>query len=70
VDVIIGDIESPIPDLATLPILTGIVILINTIPTATDVCVGLIKATTASPRSYSLPGTYTIVWKYDDGNGN
>jgi hypothetical protein len=27
VDVIIGDIESPIPDLATLPILTGIVIL-------------------------------------------
>jgi gliding motility-associated-like protein len=71
VDVIIGDIESPIPDLATLPILTGDCnTIINTIPTATDVCVGLIKATTASPRSYSLPGTYTIVWKYDDGNGN
>jgi hypothetical protein len=68
VDVIIGDIESPIPDLATLPILTGIVTIINTIPTATDVCVGLIK-NYCNPRSYSLPGTYTIVWKYD-GDGN
>ncbi|MTH18048.1 T9SS type B sorting domain-containing protein, partial [Flavobacterium sp. LC2016-01] len=25
---------------------------------------------TTSPLSYSLPGTYTIVWNYNDGNGN
>jgi hypothetical protein len=29
-----------------------------------------LKQLLQSPRSYSLPGTYTIVWKYDDGNGN
>jgi hypothetical protein len=41
-----------------------------TFPTATDACAGTIIATTTSPLSYNLPGTYTVVWKYDDGNGN
>jgi hypothetical protein len=41
----------------------------TTFPTATDACAGII-ATTTSPLSYNLPGTYTVVWKYDDGNGN
>lgn len=71
VDVIIGDIEDPIPDLATLSTITGDChTIVTTIPTATDACAGAIIATTLSPLSYNLPGTYTIVWNYDDGNGN
>lgn len=71
INVIIGDIEPPIPSLSTLPTITGdCQTQITTIPTATDACAGAITATTTSPLSYSLPGTYTIVWKYDDGNGN
>jgi len=71
INVVIGDIEKPIPDLATLPTITGDChTTINTIPTATDVCAGQITGTTTSPLSYSLPGTYTIIWNYNDGNGN
>tara|TARA_R110002124_G_scaffold85606_5_gene222064 strand:+ start:828 stop:4883 length:4056 start_codon:yes stop_codon:yes gene_type:complete len=71
VDVIIGDIEAPIPNLATLPVISGDCnTTITTFPTATDTCAGTIIATTTSPLSYNLPGTYTVVWKYDDGNGN
>ena len=71
VKVFIGDSQAPIPTLSTLPTITGDCnIQITTIPTATDACAGAIIATTARPLSYSLPGTYTIVWKYEDGNGN
>ena len=71
INIVIGDIEPPVPNLATLPTITGDCnTIITTIPTATDACAGAITATTASPLSYSLPGTYTIVWDYDDGNTN
>jgi hypothetical protein len=39
-------------------------------PKATDNCKGTIVGTTTDPLSYSSQGTYTIHWKYDDGNGN
>ncbi|MES2853838.1 MAG: hypothetical protein V4698_13080, partial [Bacteroidota bacterium] len=71
IDVIVGDVESPIPNLATLPMVTGDCnTVITTIPTAMDNCSGTITATTSSAVSYSLPGTYTVVWNYNDGNGN
>lgn len=71
INVVIGDIEPPIPNLVTLPTITGDChTQVTTIPTATDTCAGAITATTTSPLSYNLPGTYTIVWNYDDGNGN
>ncbi len=71
IQVIIGDIEPPIPVLATLPAITGdCKTTVTTIPTANDACAGVINATTTSPLSYALPGTYTIVWNYSDGNGN
>jgi gliding motility-associated-like protein len=70
-NVIIGDIEAPVPDIATLPTINGDChTIINTTPTATDACAGAITGTTTNPLSYSLPGTYTIVWNYNDGNGN
>lgn len=67
----VEDKTPPIPNLAVLPTITGnCKTVITTIPTATDVCMGNIVATTANPLQYSLPGNYVITWKYDDGNGN
>lgn len=71
VNVFVGDTEKPTPSLGTLPTITGdCTTQITTIPTATDACAGAITATTTSALSYSLPGTYTIIWNYEDGNGN
>lgn len=71
INVIIGDIEAPVPNIPNLQTITGDChTLITTIPTATDACAGAIIANTTNPLSYSLPGTYTIVWDYDDGNNN
>nr|WP_315147182.1 T9SS type B sorting domain-containing protein [uncultured Flavobacterium sp.] len=71
IEVFVGDAEAPIPDLTTLPTISGDChTSITTTPTATDACAGTITATSASPLSYNLPGTYTIVWLYQDGNGN
>lgn len=71
INVIIGDVEAPVPDLVTLPTITGDCrTIITIIPTATDVCAGAITGTTTNSLSYSLPGSYTIVWNYNDGNGN
>lgn len=71
INVFVGDNLKPIPDITTLPKITGdCTILITTIPTATDNCKGKIIASTTDPLSYSLPGNYTITWNYDDGNGN
>ena len=71
VAVIVGDVELPIPDIASLPIVIGDCnTVITKIPTATDSCAGAITATTLSPVTFSLPGTYTVVWNYNDGNGN
>ncbi|MFH7013384.1 T9SS type B sorting domain-containing protein [Flavobacterium sp. FlaQc-52] len=69
--VVVGDFVAPIPDLATLPTITGDChTTITVTPTATDACAGAITGTTISPLAYTLPGTYTIVWDYNDGNGN
>lgn len=71
ITVVIGDIEKPVPDVVNLPTITGDCnTTVTTIPTAIDVCAGIITGTTTNPLSYSLPGTYTIVWNYNDGNGN
>lgn len=70
VEVLVGDTIKPIPDNANLPTITGDCNTIISKPTATDNCAGIINATTSDPLSYSLPGTYTIHWNYNDGNGN
>lgn len=71
ITVVIGDVQPPIPDITILPTITGDChTTVTTIPTATDVCAGTITGTTTNPLSYSLPGNYTIVWNYNDGNGN
>jgi hypothetical protein len=42
-------------------------------PSTTDNCSGVVIGTTgdyAIPYTFSIEGTYPIVWKFDDGNGN
>lgn len=71
VNVVVGDTVAPIPNITTLPNITGDChTTITNFPTANDNCAGVITATTTDPLSYSLPGTYVIHWTYNDGNGN
>jgi hypothetical protein len=69
--VIVSDITPPVPDVVSLPTITGSCsATIPSAPTATDNCKGKITGTTTSPLTYTTPGTYSVIWKYDDGNGN
>ncbi len=69
--VIVDDVTAPVPDVATLPDVTGeCSATVSVTPTATDNCSGSVTGTTTDPLTYSAQGTYTITWTYDDGNGN
>lgn len=66
--ILVEDTETPVtPSLSPLNIACN-----DTIskPEATDNCAGVVEGTTADPLSYAVPGTYTINWLFDDGNGN
>ncbi|REE08247.1 putative secreted protein (Por secretion system target) [Winogradskyella pacifica] len=67
-NIVILDNNAPItPTLATL---NGQCSVTATVPTTTDACAGTITGTTSDPLTYNVQGTYTIVWNFDDGNGN
>jgi len=69
--VTVKDVTAPVPQVASLPDLTGeCSVIVTTIPKATDNCSGTINATTTSPLAYNNQGTYTITWKYTDAAGN
>ncbi len=71
VNIKVEDITAPVPNLASLPIITGnCQTNITTIPTASDACVGNIIGTTTDRLRYSLPGNYIIRWTFNDGHGN
>ncbi|HBS87986.1 MAG: hypothetical protein A2W91_10290 [Bacteroidetes bacterium GWF2_38_335] len=62
---------APIPDVASLPDLTGeCSVSVSSIPTATDACAGVITGTTSDPLTYSSQGTYQINWRFEDDFGN
>jgi hypothetical protein len=70
VTVVVRDTIPPIPDSASLPPITGeCIVVITNPPTATDNCAGQIVGTTDS-LTFLNPGSHTVVWRYDDGNGN
>ena len=70
-NVIVHDVTAPVPNMATLPDLTGeCSVTVSSSPTATDNCVGSVTGTTTDPTSYSVQGSYVITWTYNDGNGN
>jgi hypothetical protein len=68
--VIIDDTTAPVPNTATLPNITAQCTATATAPTATDNCAGTVTGVSAGPTTFSGDGTYTITWRYDDGNGN
>ena len=69
--VIINDVTAPVPQVATLPTLTGeCSVTVTSVPKANDNCKGVITATTSDALTYNKQGTYTIRWSYNDGNGN
>ena len=70
INVFVGDNLKPIPSTNPLPSISGDCNTIISVPTATDNCSGLINATTTDQLTNLLPGTYTIHWDYNDGNGN
>lgn len=68
---VVADAAAPVADITVLPTLTLVApVTVTTVPSATDACAGLITATTASATTFTHSGTYTIVWNYNDGNGN
>lgn len=70
--VIVDDVSGPVPDVTTLPEVTGECSAeVTTTPTATDDCTGeQVNGTTDDALSYSSPGNYTITWSYADSYGN
>jgi sugar lactone lactonase YvrE len=65
-----ADTTPPIPDIATLPTVTGQCSVTLTPPMATDNCAGTIIGTTTDPLTYASQGIYTVHWSYNDGHGN
>lgn len=69
-NVVIGSPAPPKPDVANLPDIKGDCNTKLIAPTATDGCGNVFVATTIYQTSNYSPGTYYIVWTYNDGNGN
>jgi len=69
--VTIEDSVPPVPDMASLPIVSdSCSVTLTNIPTATDSCEGTINGTTIDALTYNVAGVYTVTWTYNDGRGN
>lgn len=68
--VITIDTTPPVPNLASLPIITNTCSVTLAKPTATDACAGVVKATTSDATNYTARGTHTVHWVYTDLAGN
>ncbi len=69
--VTVADHTAPVPDLATLPTVTGqCSATIVSAPTATDNCSAKVIGVTTQPLTYSAQGTYTVQWTFTDAYGN
>lgn len=64
------DTSSPVPTIASLPVIYGLCSVTLSPPTALDNCLGIISGTTTDSLSYTTQGTRTILWTYADANGN
>lgn len=70
-DVVVTDIDPPVPDVATLPDVIGVCsATIVAPPTATDTCSGKVTGATTDALSYSVPGSHVVTWTYTDAFGN
>jgi hypothetical protein len=69
-EVVINDISAPVANAAILPIINSECSFSPIAPTATDNCAGSITGTTNITLPITQNGITSIVWTYDDGNGN
>ena len=70
-NVVIDDITAPVPNVSNIDITEECSVDLSTYtPTATDNCTGEINGTTTDNLIYTEQGTYTVIWTFDDGNGN
>jgi hypothetical protein len=60
--VIVHDSTAPVPNVASLPTVTGECSATVTAPTATDNCGGQVTGTTADSTSYNGQGTFIVHW--------
>lgn len=66
--VIIDDITAPVAP--TLPDVIDVCSVTLSAPSTTDNCVGTITGTTSTVFPITTQGTTTVIWLFDDGNGN
>ncbi|HEX5706957.1 MAG TPA: HYR domain-containing protein [Pyrinomonadaceae bacterium] len=67
------DNVAPVPDVATLPTVTGecSATITGPPPTATDNCAGSdIEGTPLDPLTYNTPGTHIVRWQFTDNANN
>ncbi|MCK5103892.1 MAG: T9SS type A sorting domain-containing protein, partial [Cyclobacteriaceae bacterium] len=65
------DTIAPVPNRATLPDIQEFCKAYEIAPpSATDNCLGEILATTTDTTSFGVPGNYSILWTFEDRNGN
>lgn len=60
----------PVPDQEELENIQAVCSITLIPPTATDECDGILIATTNSPTEYTEPGTYIIIWVFENSSGN
>src|SRR5690606_33035223 len=70
-NVVIDDVTSPVPNVATLSNVTSECSVTSLIaPTSTDNCVGSVTGIHNVALPITSQGTTVVTWTYDDGNGN
>src|SRR5439155_735115 len=69
--IVVTDTIAPVPNVASLPDVTGqCSVTITAPPTSTDNCSGTITGTTTDSLTHSTQGSSTVTWHFDDGHGN
>src|SRR5439155_14744182 len=69
--IVVTDTLAPVPNVASLPDVTGqCSATITAPPTATDNCSGTITGTTKIGRAPCRERISTVTWHFDDDNGN
>lgn len=66
--VIIDDVTAPVAP--TLSDMTDVCSVTLSAPSTTDNCAGVITGTTSTVFPITTQGTTTVIWLFDDGNGN
>ena len=68
--VVVIEADVTPPTIPTLPTITAQCSVTLTPPNATDSCSGLVTGTTSDSIHYDVQGNYTVVWTFEDLQGN